>query len=402
MGQAERDCALKKQRKRYDHQSLQEEREYGFFWYDWLWKLVRPVLVGLAACILVGGVLLTGWQALGERFFFPADANDPTPVEFVVESGSSLSSVTRNLREQGLIRNAAVLKYYMDFQGMSQKVQTGVYSLNRAMSLQEISEKLTAGDGKPITAKITIIPGWNIEDVAAYLTEMGVAESEQAVLDLCNDSETFRAYYYIADVLAAGRANGRMYLLEGYLAPDTYEIYTTATLESVLKKLLSQTEKVFDASCHERAEAIGMTMDEVITLASMIEKEAKTEDFAKVSAVFHNRLKTGMTLGSDVTVQYATGSEKMALTGAETGVDSPYNTYKNKGLPIGPVCCPSKAAINAALYPDEAFVAEEYLYFCSTSPEEGTLYFSKTLEDHEAAVAIYRPLWEKYDQERGL
>lgn len=375
---------------------------YGFFWYDWLWKLSRPLLVGLAACVLVGGVLLTGWQALGEKFFFPVDENDQTPVEFIVESGSSLTSVTQKLYEQGLVRNAAVLKYYMDFQGMSQKVQTGEYTLTRAMTLREISQQLTAGDGNPITMNITIIPGWDVEDIAAYLTRLGVASSEQAVYDLCNDAETFGAYYYIADVLATEDVQERTYLLEGYLAPDTYEIYTTATLDSVIKKLLSQVESVYDASCHDRAQELGMTMDEVITLASMIEKEAKTEDFAKVSAVFHNRLAEGMTLGSDVTVQYATHSEKMALTSEETGVDSPYNTYINPGLPVGPICSPSKAAITAALYPDETFVNEKYLYFCSTSPEEGTLYFSKTLEEHEAAVAIYRPLWEAYDQERGI
>ena len=95
--------SMKKQRKRYDYQMLQEERQYGFFWYDWLWKLVRPILVVLAAGVLVAGILLTGWQALGERFFFPVDENDQTPVTFVVESGSSLSRVTANAQiEQGL------------------------------------------------------------------------------------------------------------------------------------------------------------------------------------------------------------------------------------------------------------------------------------------------------------
>ena len=197
---------MKKLRKRYDRQMLQEERQYGFFWYDWLWKLVRPVLVGLAACVLVAGILLTGWQKLGEKFFFPVDETDQTPVTFVVESGSSLSRVTANLKERGLIRNAAVLRYYMDFQGMSQKVQTGEYTLSRSMSLKEISERLTAGDGNPITMKITIIPGWNVEDIAAYLTRLGVAESEQAVRDMCNDADMFSAYYYIADVLSTGTA----------------------------------------------------------------------------------------------------------------------------------------------------------------------------------------------------
>ncbi len=137
-------------------------------------------------------------------------------------------------------------------------------------------------------------------------------------------------------------------------------------------------------------------------MASMIEKEAKTDDFTKVSAVFHNRLKLDMKLDSDVTLKYYSGSKKMALPNSELGVASPYNTYMNKGLPIGPVCSPSKAAIKAALYPDEAFVAEQYLYFTSASPQEGTLVFNKTLAEHEAAAAKYWPLWEQYDKERGV
>lgn len=145
-----------------------------------------------------------------------------------------------------------------------------------------------------------------------------------------------------------------------------------------------------------------MTMDEVFTLASMIEKEAKTADFAKVSAVFHNRLKKGMTLGSDVTVKYVSGSQKMALSDSDLAVDSAYNTYTRTGLPVGPICNPSMDAVVAALYPDEQYVAQKYLYFCSTDPDSGELHFSKTLEEHNAAVAMYRPLWEEYDRSRGL
>ena len=145
-----------------------------------------------------------------------------------------------------------------------------------------------------------------------------------------------------------------------------------------------------------------MTMDEVFTLASMIEKEAKTEDFAKVSAVFHNRLKRDMTLGSDVTVKYVSGSEKMFLKDSDLDVDSPYNTYRRKGLPLGPICNPSMGAVVAALYPDEQYVAQKYLYFCSKDPDSGELYFSKTQQEHDAAVAMYRPLWEEYDRSRGL
>ena len=320
----------------------------------------------------------------------------------MVESGSSLTTVTNKLEEEGLIRNRSVLKYLMDFQGLSQKVQTGEYTLSKNMTISEIIEKLTAGDGNPLTRRITIIPGWTVEDIGEYLASIGVASSKQAFLDACNDKETYGKYYYIDEVIATPDVSGRTYLLEGYLAPDTYEIFNTATLENVMQKLVSQTEAIFPAEFHARAEELGMTMDEVITLASMIEKEGKTDDFAKVSAVFHNRLDIDMTLGSDVTVQYFTKSQKMALTDSQTGQASPYNTYQNKGLPVGPICNPSKDAIRAALYPDETFVEQEYLYFCSMNPQEGTLYFSKTKEEHDAAVRTYRPLWEEYDRERGV
>lgn len=393
---------LKKQRRRYDHQSLYEERQYGLYWYDWLWKIARPALIVAGAALIIAGVLLTGWNALGEKFFWPVDENDTTPVNFVVESGSSLTTVTNNLEEQGLIRNRSVLKYLMDFQGMSQKVQTGEYTLSKNMTVNEIIEKLTSGDGNPLTSRITIIPGWTVEDIADYLVKLGVAENKEAFYAACNDKETYGKYYYIDEVLQSGKAGQRTYLLEGYLAPDTYEIYNTATLDNVIQKLISQTEVVFNAEFHAKAEELGMTMDEIITLASMIEKEAKKDDFARVSAVFHNRLKTGMKLQSDVTVQYFTHSQKMALTDTQLSVSSPYNTYENAGLPIGPICNPSKDAIRAALYPDESFIAEQYLYFCSMDPREGTLYFSKTLEQHNEAVRLYRPLWIEYDNERGV
>ena len=109
-----------------------------------------------------------------------------------------------------------------------------------------------------------------------------------------------------------------------------------------------------------------------------------------------------MKLGSDVTIHYVTGVRKMALDSNDLKTASLYNTYLYSGLPLGPVCNPSPAAITAALYPDETYVAENYLYFCSTSPEMGTLYFSRTLQEHEAAVQIYAPLWEAYDESRGI
>ena len=197
-------------------------------------------------------------------------------------------------------------------------------------------------------------------------------------------------------------AASRKYALEGYLSPNTYEIYTSSSADTIIKRLLAQTEAAYSISYDERAKELGMSMDEVFTLASMIEKEAKKGDFAKVSAVFHNRLKQKMNLGSDVTVKYISGSEKMYLNDSDLAVDSPYNTYSHRGLPVGPICSPSMDAVIAALYPDEQFIAQKYLYFCSTDPSSGALHFSRTLEEHDAAVAMYRPLWEEYDRSRGL
>ena len=388
--------------KEYTRESLHKEREYGLFWYSWLWQILRPLMLALCVCLVVAGVIMSAWNWVDRHFFAPVDAQDTDEVTFVVSSGNSLTRVANNLEEAGLIHNRTVFKYYADFLGYGQKIQAGDYKVSRSMSMQQIMELLTTGDGNPITRNITIIPGWTVRDIAAYLKEQGAIDDENAFLEMCRTGQNFSAYYYVADVLSSPNAFSRLFALEGYLAPDTYEVYTNATPEDIIKKLLSQTEAVFKTEYHDRAEQLGMTMDQIITMASMIEKEAKNADFAKVSAVFHGRLRRNMTLGSDVTVKYATGVKRMALSSADLAVNSPYNTYLYSGLPLGPICSPSAAAIQAALYPDEQFMAEGYLYFCSKDPNTGELHFSRTLEEHELAVSIYAPLWQAFDREKGL
>lgn len=392
----------KKRSGRLTEHELHERRRYGFFWYDWLWRMIRPVLVFLASFVIVCGLVYTGYQKIDAQFFAPVDAGDASVVEFEVASGSSLSSVSRKLEEAGLIHNHTVFKYMADFMGMGQKIQSGDYDLSRSMSATEILDQLISGDGKPLTTKITIIPGWTVRQIAAYLVEQDILDHEEEFLSLCKTGETYSGYYFIEEILSQADAKDRLYALEGYLSPNTYEIYTNSSADTIIKRLLSQTEAAYALSYDERAKELGMTMDDVFTMASMIEKEAKRADFSKVSAVFHNRLKADMTLGSDVTVKYISGSEKMVLSAGDLDVDSPYNTYRRKGLPAGPICCPSMDAVIAALYPDEQYLAQKYLYFCSKDPDSGELYFSRTLAEHEAAVAMYRPLWEEFDRSRGL
>lgn len=384
------------------YRSVRDERQYGPYWYSALWRIVRPLLVLGGSILLVGGILWSVWSKVYDEYLAPVNTEDAAQVTFQVTSGQSLTRVANNLEEAGLIRNRTVFKYYCDFAGMGQKIQSGTYLLTPAMTMSEIAEQLTTGDGNPIVRNITLIPGWTIEEFAAKLVEDGVLTDSAEFLELCRTGSQFTDYYYIADVLATQTVGQRKYVLEGYLAPDTYEVYVTATAEDIIRKLLSQTDRVYLAEYADRAAELGMTMDEVITLASLIQKEAKDSDFTKTSAVFHNRLKAGMKLQSDVTIHYVTGVRKMSLTNSDLALNSPYNTYQVTGLPLGPICSPSKAAIQAALYPDETYVAENYLYFCAKDPERGELHFSRTLQEHEQAVSIYAPLWKEYDAERGI
>ncbi|NLO85336.1 MAG: endolytic transglycosylase MltG [Clostridiales bacterium] len=388
--------------KNYDHESLRDERQYGFYWYSGIWQILRPVLIVLTSLLIVFGIVMTVYGAVNDNFLTAVDPNDQNEIAFSIESGNSLTRVANNLEEQGLIKNRSFFKYYCDFAGLGQKIQAGDYMLKRNMNMFEVADLLTTGDGNPITADMTIIPGTTIETIAASLKEKGILKDTAEFLTICKTGEGVTDYYFIQEELQESGVSERKYLLEGYLAPNTYEVYTDATALQLVKKLLDQTDKVFNSEWQTRANELEMSMDEVINLAAMIEKEAKKADFTKVSAVFHNRLKKDMKLESDVTIHYVTGERRMSLRNSDLAIESPYNTYHVKGLPLGPICNPSPEALNAALYPDESYVAEEYLYFCSKDPDTGELHFSRTLDEHQRAAAIYAPLWTAYDQERGM
>lgn len=379
----------------------QRDSEPVLSWYAWIWAAIRPLVILLCSLTLLAGIVTAAWRGFSAAMVDPVDPSDSADISFTVESGESLSRVSDNLEQQGLIRNASVFKYYADFLGYGQKIQAGQYTLRRSMQLSQIAARLTAGDGRPIVRDITIIPGWTVEDVVAYLVQESVLADASAFLARCREGTEYAAYYYISDVLSSKTAAERKYALEGYLAPDTYEIFVNAAEDDIIRKLLSQTEAVFKESYHTRAEEQGFSMDQMLTIASLIEKEAKTADFKKVSAVFHNRFASGMRLDSDVTIKYVLGTKRMVLTAEDLAVDSPYNTYRHKGLPPGPICGPSPQAVEAALYPDEDFVVGGYLYFCSKDPDSGELHFSKTLKEHEQAVRVYAPLWEAFDRESG-
>lgn len=360
-----------------------------------LWKFGRPALLLILSAALVVWLGFTAYGYVKSNYFDPAGA-DPSAVKTVqIKTGSSLSTIASKLYDEGIIRNKFVFQMYADFNDKGSKMQAGTYQLSPAMTMDEIIAVLSAGDGGRKVIKITFTEGMTIEDMANTLADKGVfnADKKDEFLKLCNDPYNFSGDYdFIALLVDDPNLQQRKYALEGYLFPDTYEIYADATPEVVIKKLLDRFNNIFTLDYEGKAKELDMSVDQVMALASMIEWEGLPQDFKKISSVFHNRLKTNMPMQSGATLRYITGNKKLFYTDEELKIESPYNTENNKGLPIGAVCNPGKQAIEAALFPDEQFVKDKYLYFCNEAPDSGKLVFAKTLKEHNANVAHYREL----------
>ena len=405
---------------RYDQRTVREEREYGVYWYAWLWRVLRPVTVFFCAVLIVIGLVTMGWNSVYEAFLMPVDPENTQTVRFTIESGESISEIGENLEKAQLLRNRTVFRYLVQFLGVTDKISYGTFDLSPSMDVNAIIDELSSGS-QNAERTITIIPGWTVEDIADYLYAEGAIQSREEFLNLCRDAAPFAEMSYpIKLAQDMGTLSGRKYQLEGYLAPDTYRVFRNASAQQIVSTLVEQTNTVIDEVYYadtiqyevdpetgEYREVVryrndDLTLDEIIILASMIEKEAaNTEDYARVSAVFTNRMNAGMRLESDPTATYLLGVDKLALSDEETSAVNNYNTYVIDGLPVGPICNPSAAAMEAALYPDVEYVDEGYLYFCAKEPTSGELAFARTLEEHEANVAKYRPLWEEYDRQRA-
>ena len=399
---------------RYNVKTLHEDREYGLYWYAWLWKILRPILIFLCSLLIVIGLVKTGYDKVYENLLGPVNPEDTHYVTFEVESGQSASKIGENLTKQQLIHKTSVFKYMVQFQGLTDKLSYGTYELSPSMTTAEIVAELTSGS-QTNERTITILPGWTCEDIAEYLYREGAIKSTDEFLRLCTNTDRFIAESYaLKNAQDTGRLGGRKYVLEGYLAPDTYRVFRNASAESIIVRLLQQNNAVIDRvyygdntqytmnedGTYTAVEAYnsGLSMDQIITLASIIEREAgRTEDFAKVSAVLHNRLRLGWKLESDPTATYLSGVSKFVLTAEEMADQNLYNTYVVQGLPAGPICNPSEAALRAAMAPDMDYINRGYMYYCATDPASDQLAFARTEEEYNAYVSQYRQMWEEYD-----
>lgn len=382
-----------------------------------VWTLLRPVVIFVVSLLVVIGGINYVVNYVKHNYFDPANTADTTEKEITIKKGASLSSISKQLEEEGIIRNKQVFKLYVDFSDNASKLKAGTYTLSPDMQFDDIIYSLRQGRNSDPTGKVTLLEGLTVEDFSTTLVENEILANTADYLEKSRTGDDLTiTSSELKEIVQNNKtaSEQRKYALEGYIFPDTYEFFKDSDATTVLNKQLARFYEVFSSADYSRAMEMEMSVDEVVTLASIIEKEAQEHDFKKVSAVLHNRLNQEIPLQCDSTMAYALGIEnRIVLTDSELernrgeqGAISPYNTDQRIGLPIGPICNPSKAAIEAALYPDEAFMEEDYLYFVLTDPspdKDGKLYleFNKDLEAHNEAVAKYKPMWSAYDSKKA-
>lgn len=328
----------------------------------------RLVLLGALLCLLAFAAGAVWWAIL------PASAVSGSAQRVFIPPGSTVEEVGRLLYEKGLIRTPLAFRALAQWTGADRKIRSGEYDLDPRMSVREILRHLVRGD--VVTYPFTVPEGYTVEQVAALLSEKGLADRTR-FLEVASRPE-------LAPFPIPHPERVR-YPLEGYLFPDTYRVPRGMSEEELVSIMVRRFDQVFTPEMKEKAIRLGLSGHELITLASIVERETGVaEERPLVAGVFWNRLRRGMPLQADPTVAYAVGRPGNELTRRDLSVESPYNTYRYGGLPPGPIANPGLAAIRAVLEPADT----DYLYFVARG--DGSHEFSRTLSEHLRAVSRYR------------
>ena len=327
-----------------------------------VWMLSTTILV-LAALFLYAVYSLNRYAST------PADMDADSRI-FVVSTGQGVSEIAGRLASEGLIVHPHGFRLFARINGLDKKIKTGEYSLSAAMSPSEILDKLISG--KVLLYRLTIPEGYTMSQIADLVGSSGIAERDDFIRAL-SDRRLLEEQKIEADSF------------EGYLFPDTYFFPKNTPAEKIIDVLVTRFRAVFTPERLKRAVELGLTVHEVVTLASIIEKETGVpQERPIIASVFHNRLKRGMRLESDPTVIYGIKDFDGNITRKDLATPTAYNTYRIKGLPPGPIANPGEKAIEAALYPADT----AYIYFVAR--RDGTHHFSTNIRDHNRAVAKYQ------------
>ena len=347
-------------------------------------KIVYILTIGI---LIVAGILAISGYNYVSAGLKPLDKNDKKLVQVEVPSGSSNRQIGDILEEGEVIRDGMVFNFYTKFKNLT-NFQAGYYQFSPNMTLDQISKELQqGGSAEPLddASKLTVPEGYDVDKIASLVAKKTDFKKEDFIKVMKDDKffEQLKTQY--PDLLTdAGNAKDVRYRLEGYLFPATYNVHKNRSLEDLVTQMVDTTNQIL-TPYYSQIKEKGLNVQEVMTLASLVEKEGITQsDRKKIAQVFFNRIEAQMPLQSDISILYALGEHKEVVTIKDTEVDSPYNLYTNTGYGPGPFDNPSQEAILAVLDPTE----NDYIYFVADI-STGKVYYAKTYEEHMELVEKY-------------
>ena len=312
-------------------------------------------------------------------FYWPQN-NINKEIKITINHGESLSVISKKLLKKGVITNENIFEVATKIRGLDTSIPVGTFLMQNVKVNHDIINHLVFGN--PERKKVTLLEGWNIKQTSNHLSkEMGF--DYNTIVEIINNTS------FINSLGIKSQS------LEGYLFPDTYYFFEGENVNSVIKRLVKEYKYFWTDSNITKASSISLTQHQILTLASIIEGEAIYDSERPIiSAVYHNRLKRGMKLQADPTVQYIIKDGPRRLLNKDLRIKSPYNTYLYEGLPPGPINSPGFKSLSAALYPDE----NDYLYFVAKG--DGYHTFSKNEKEHERAKRAFQRVRKKVKRDR--
>ena len=307
----------------------------------------------------------------------PYNKNNKEGIVVEIPQGSTTNTISDILYKNKLIKNKVVFKLSVKLSNKAQHFKAGKYLFNQTYSNKDIINDMSLGKVYNDGIKVTVPEGSTSREIVSILVKKKLGNEDNYEKLISNPQEFYNDFKFLKE--------DDIKSLEGFLYPSTYYIDENASEKEVLSTMLSQFNKVYTDKLRDRQKELKMTTEQVINLASIVEKEAILDvDRPKIASVFYNRLEIGMPLQSDATIQYIFNERKQIVTYDDLKIDSPYNSYKNKGLPPTPISSPGIESIKATLYPEKT----DYLYFVAKM--DGGNNYSTNYEDHLKYVKEYK------------
>ena len=325
----------------------------------------------LRLIVFMMAVLLVGCGEDSSSRLDPVDVNDTSEVEFVIKSGSNLTIAARELESMGYIHSAKAMIEYASSNAMT-NIKAGTYLISKSMSAEEFVDRFFNG-AVYRGDKFVVQEGLEAVQIAEKIEQQGLGSAEKFTELVNNPAHFAERFIFLNDPAIT--------TLEGYLYPLTYNFKDTDGEEYMINAMLKGFETVYETEIKDKLEGTGMSLNDVVVMASIVEREAAIdEEMPLVASVFDNRLQIGMPLQSCATVQYIIKERKWILSIEETQIKSPYNTYIHKGLPIGAIASPSLKAMLAVIDHPKT----DYVYFLAKNDGTGQQVYSRTYEEHLA------------------